>query len=97
MDLSEHIDFDAVMLDPEAEGGDADDDDSQNDDRLIVTGFVRRGHGFGLPFPGNSSGARVDGSEGYRSQSASAEGGGLVGHGSIITGSGPVISGKRKR
>lgn len=97
MDLSEHIDFDAVMLDADAEGGDADDADSENLDRLIASGYIRRANGFGLHFIGNSSGAQDVGSEGYRSPSASAEGGGLVVHGSIISGAEPVISGKRKR
>ncbi|KAG9309715.1 SMAD/FHA domain-containing protein [Chiua virens] len=93
-DLSDHVDFDAEMLDGEAEDGDNGD---LNYDRQAPAGFVSRGAGFGLPLPGNSF-TREDGSEGDGSGSASAEGG-MVGHGAIAASpdAEPIISGKRKR
>lgn len=92
VDLSERVDLDADMLDlgaEEREGG------NHGENRPTVTGFVTRGSGFGLPLPGNSSGAQDDSSEGDGSRSASAEGVILVA--GVLPGREPVISGKRKR
>lgn len=81
-------DFDAEMLDANADEEDGDDGESQNHDRHAPTGFVTRGPGFGLPL----AGSQEDGSEGDGSPSASAEG--VMG---VIPEAEPIISGKRKR